>query len=913
MRKNQVRFLWLGISILGMLVLSPGLMGQASSKPEAALPATTDWSQHHLIFSKPATAGKAKLVERDPRYWQQLRRQSPARLSEPKIGGGHAPKLQSRLRVSHRGRKHGLEADWAEDIGGGATVGAINYPAKYPFGSKAADCVNDFVVYGTGLAGSGSQAGIVAYNNLYSGCIGLALGTAANFAILGSATVTNAGNTVVTGANIGISPGTSLTGFPPGELTPPAAEYLGDAVASQAQTDAHTAYTYYQGLPGAVVLTSPLDGQTLTPGLYKAGSSLALSASATVTLDGNGIYIFQVGSTLELAGTVALSGGAMAGNVIWLVGSSATLDGTAVAAGDIIAQASITMDSGASLAGRAIALVGAITMIDNAVTTVDTVPAVYWAYDTSGGRVTTSPVFSLDGTQIAFVQTDSFRNGVLVLLKWAASGGTVSTPTTLMRVRNSAYPTCTAPCMATSVLRDSNGVLHPDSNSSVFYDYGGDTAYVGDDGGWLHKFNPVFNGIPTEVRSGGWPVHVNPGTPTALTSPVYDSVSGSVLVADVGGFLYRVDPGASVTSSGRLDVSKAEGGAGIVQGPIVDSTSELVYVFASADGSGSCSGGADCAAVYELHTDFVAGTTGLKAKVGTSTVEPAPPSPLFIGAFDSTYENSANASGNLYVCGNTGGPPILYQVNILAGILGTVTVGPTLSGGTGPTPCSPVTDFLNPNASGGATEWMFASVEREGLASACAAGGCIFNFKDTPWLPSTAYAVGQEVLDSNLHIEVVSVAGTSGATTPSWSSGPGGTTTDGGVTWLNQGPVSASTVAGWATSHAYSLGAEILDANDNIELVTTAGTSAGPIPAFNTTAGGITHDGTITWTNVGAIATAAMAAAGGTSGIIIDNIVGSGMLVGASQIYFSTLSDQTCATSGGTGGCAVQASQSALQ
>ena len=138
-------------------------------------------------------------------------------------------------------------------------------------------------------------------------------------------------------------------------------------------------------------------------------------------------------------------------------------------------------------------------------------------------------------------------------------------------------------------------------------------------------------------------------------------------------------------------------------------------------------------------------------------------------------------------------------------------------------------------------------------------------------------------------------------------------TTDGGVTWLNQGPVSASALAGWATSHAYSLGAEILDANDNIELVTTAGTSAGPIPAFNTTAGGITHDGTITWTNVGAIATAAMAAAGGTSGIIIDNIVGSGMLVGASQIYFSTLSDQTCATSGGTGGCAVQASQSALQ
>ena len=90
---------------------------------------------------------------------------------------------------------------------------------------------------------------------------------------------------MVTGANIGISPGTSLTGFPPGVLTRPAVEHLGDAVASQAQADANTAYTHFQGLTDATGIAPSLDGQTLTPGLYKAAASLALSAGASVTLN----------------------------------------------------------------------------------------------------------------------------------------------------------------------------------------------------------------------------------------------------------------------------------------------------------------------------------------------------------------------------------------------------------------------------------------------------------------------------------------------------------------------------------------------------------------------------------------------------------------------------------------------------
>jgi hypothetical protein len=132
------------------------------------------------------------------------------------------------------------------------------------------------------------------------------------------------------------------------------------------------------------------------------------------------------------------------------------------------------------------------------------------------------------------------------------------------------------------------------------------------------------------------------------------------------------------------------------------------------------------------------------------------------------------------------------------------------------------------------------------------------------------------------------------------------------VHWLDQGVQSAFTLPAWIHNHVYALHAKILDGNNNIEFVTTAGTSGASV-TFNTAAGGTTTDGTVTWTNLGALGTAAMPAAGGTSGIIVDNTVGSGTLAGASQVYFSTLADQTCGTSPTPGGCAVQASQSGLQ
>lgn len=533
------------------------------------------------------------------------------------------------------------------------------------------------------------------------------------------------------------------------------------------------------------------------------------------------------------------------------------------------------------------------------------VPSTYWAYNTTvgsfAGTIKTSPVPSRDGSQIAFVQTDGLH-GTLILLKWAANTGTAGSPVkpTLITVPSS-YPGCSAPCMIAFPLRTALNVQTNDTTSSVYYDYSGDTAWVGDSRELLHKFHPFFNGTPAEVTTAPWPVQVNSNV-TALSSPVYDQGSGNVFIGDAGGFVERVVATTGVaTVSGQVDH-----GTGVVEGPTVDSTAGLVYVFASDDGTTNCAG--PCAAVYLFGTNFGSGTTGSEIAVGASS---ASPNPLYGGDFDSTYENSANATGNLYVCGNTGGIPTLYQVPIKSGVMSTAVTGPALASAT--TACSPVTDVANPNAAGGASEWIFASAQASGVGS-CTSTGCIINFKDTPWIASHAYTAGQEVLDSNFQIQVVNTAGTSGATTPTWSTTIGGATIDGGVTWYDQGPYSASPAA-WTAGTNYVVGNEVVDTNNNVERCNHAGTSNATAPAWKTALGASTNEtgGGPHWINEGPVASNGLKAAGGTSGIVIDNIVGSGTLLGASQVYYSTLSDQACVTSGGTGGCAVQASQAALQ
>jgi hypothetical protein len=485
-------------------------------------------------------------------------------------------------------------------------------------------------------------------------------------------------------------------------------------------------------------------------------------------------------------------------------------------------------------------------------------------------------------------------------------------PATPTVVLPAAYPTCTAPCMTEVVLADNLGTPTDDTTSSVFYDYSGDVAWVGGAFGWLHKVTGIFKGVPAEVDNGTFPVQMNPSDQNVISSPVYDSFSNQVFVGDAGGFIYRVNP----TTGAVIRSAQLDHGTGIVEGPMVDSTNGLVYVFSSSDGTANCSGASACAAVYQLTTSFAAGDSGTEVTAGTSLPFGSTPNPMYIGSFDNDYINSANATGNLYVCGNTGANPTVYQIPIQASVppaQGNAVV--ELTSASFSPACSPVTDILNPNLTGGATERFFVSTTNNGIATGCGNSGCIFNFTDTPWHASTSYQAGQQILDGNLNIEIATTGGTSGTTVPAWSTQAGVARSDNSVQWLNQGTLTATPLAGWTALHLYTtVGSRVLDTRGNIEVVTQAGLSGVTTPAWNATLGGSTTDGLtgLTWINAGPLPTAALSAAGGTSGIIIDNTVNVGLVPGASQIYFTTLDDQTCATSGGTGGCAIQASQPGL-
>jgi hypothetical protein len=198
----------------------------------------------------------------------------------------------------------------------------------------------------------------------------VALGGAAAFAVLSGSTVTSTGATALTG-DMGVSPGTALTGFPPGTLT--GTKHAGDATASVAQTNLATAYNDAAGRTLApVTVAGNLGGLTLPPGLYKSTSSLSIS-SGDLTLDAQGdanaVFIFQIASTLSTTSgrAVILSGSAKASNVFWQVGSSATLGTTSAFKGTIMALESITLNTGASLNGRALAQNAAVTLAGNAV------------------------------------------------------------------------------------------------------------------------------------------------------------------------------------------------------------------------------------------------------------------------------------------------------------------------------------------------------------------------------------------------------------------------------------------------------------------------------------------------------------------------------------------------------------------
>lgn len=243
-------------------------------------------------------------------------------------------------------------------VNGGGTINAST--GLFTAGAVAGTFNNTVVATSGALSGN---ATVIVTSGLPPAPI-VNLGTASTYGILAGSTVTCASAPGTVNADVGVSPGSALTGFPPCVIT--GSTHLADAPAATAQNDLTTAYNTLAGLPcGTVVGTVNIGGTTRAAGVYCSATSILVTGD--LTLDGGGdpnaVFVFQAGTTITTAGNIILINGAQAQNVYWQVGSSATIGGgPATWQGNILALTTITLNNNVTLIGRALARNGAVTM-----------------------------------------------------------------------------------------------------------------------------------------------------------------------------------------------------------------------------------------------------------------------------------------------------------------------------------------------------------------------------------------------------------------------------------------------------------------------------------------------------------------------------------------------------------------------
>jgi hypothetical protein len=606
----------LGAAFLLALVIVRGT--RAGNEP---IHLVTDWSHRHVIFSAPKNLGQHVQLLSNPRYVQQLLRRNAA-------NAGIGDRWRWR-RAPERGTP--LQGDWSVLMGVGATVGALNFPAKYSFDPTSANCSNatqpDFVVYNTSVAGSTTSSPAsqtITFGNVGGGAVPS-----------GTVVITNGANTLTLTATAGVSSGTNF------------------------HVGSDTGLANREANAASLVAAIDLAGN---------GNSVGVSAA-----DGGTDVVTITATTAGSAGNLITLGGTIKGSAGVSFGGGTFVGGTSP-------QATI-----GAIDNLYSSCPGFVSAPNN----------YWAYNTGNGRTIATSPVLSSDATQIAVIENGTGpTTASLVLIKWAANDGNFTTPTVATNSATAAaYNTCVpvtgTPCMFTIRFSNANGGLNAlDTTSSPFYDYANDALYVGNSNGYLHKFTPVFNGAPAEVIStvGAdlWPASVSPGN--VLTSPVLDDVTGRVFVASSSITFYRVD---SIIGSGAGGVvaSGTLGAAGIDDSPILDSTTGNVYVFVRRDNGG---GAAERAGVYQFTTGFASGTTGAESAVSSNSTLPA--TAFYAGDFDNIYYSSANGTGNMYVCGTNGGLPAIWRVPITAGALGTPVAGPTLASAN--VACSGITENL---------------------------------------------------------------------------------------------------------------------------------------------------------------------------------------------------------------------------
>jgi len=264
-----------------------------------------------------------------------------------------------------------------------SVAGTISYSGSMVTFTPTANLLSDATYTATITTGAKDVAGTPLASNYvwtfstvaHLGPIAPDLKTVARFGIIAYSTVTNnAGPSVINNLDVGIYPGTAVTGFPPATVVNGAIYTSTDAapvpaMLIQAKQDLTDAYLYAEGAtaPAPATVSGNLGGLTLAPGIWKSTSTLAINGS-DLTLDAQGdvnaVWIFQIASSLvtTTGGSVVLANGAQAKNVYWQVGSSATIGDYTSFYGNILALTSITMNSNSTATGRMLVQNGAVVL-----------------------------------------------------------------------------------------------------------------------------------------------------------------------------------------------------------------------------------------------------------------------------------------------------------------------------------------------------------------------------------------------------------------------------------------------------------------------------------------------------------------------------------------------------------------------
>ncbi len=321
-------------------------------------------------------------------------------------------------------------------------------------------------------------------------------------------------------------------------------------------------------------------------------------------------------------------------------------------------------------------------------------PTVKWAYDVSTlatpGNVVSSPVLSLDGTKVAFIESNG-TNSRLHVLRFRTAGSEGSVTTSVLPATSTTSGTTWNTCLAgTTSCMFNVTIAGSVTRSSPYYDYKSDVIYQANDNGRIFKITGVFNGTPTLATTGGWAsagVTITGATGTIMTSPVLDDVSGYIFLGSSNGNAYAVLSSAPATQSSMTVGSGSGTNAGgvIFDGPVVDSTNKTVFFAAASNAAGVGNTTANTAAVLvqattspTLFGSKVVAILGRGMSGSTATTV----NYVHSGAFDQAYYNwtgTGDNAGHYLVCGTVSGA---FNSDLYAVPFATGTSGATINPGT---------------------------------------------------------------------------------------------------------------------------------------------------------------------------------------------------------------------------------------